>query len=69
MNLMYQITALQAIELRTLTYDDSSYYYPVQDVNDDWFISEIEVTMSDIPWVKELEPSNFEPKLIVLPTP
>jgi hypothetical protein len=64
---MYKITEQQANELRNLTFDDSSYYYPIQDVNNDWFISEIEVTKSDISWVKELQPFNFEPKIIELP--
>ena len=65
--MMYKITEQQANELRNLTFDDSSYYYPIQDVNDDWFISEIEVIKSDISWVKELQPFNFEPKIIDLP--
>ena len=65
--MMYKITEQQANELRNLTFDDSSYYYPIQDVNDEWFISEIEVTKSNIAWVKELQPSSFEPKIIDLP--
>jgi hypothetical protein len=67
MSIMYKITKQQANELRNLTFDDSSYYYPIQDVNNDWFISETEVNKSNIAWVKELQPSNFEPKIIELP--
>lgn len=65
--MMYKITEQQANELRNLTFDDSSYYYPIQDVNNDWFISEIEVSQSNIDWVKSLVPFNFEPKIIELP--
>jgi hypothetical protein len=67
MNEMYKLTEEQANELRGLQYASNCYFNPIQDVNDEWFICEIEVNKSNIAWVKELQPSSFEPKIIDLP--
>ncbi len=47
-----------------------SRYHAIQDVNDNWFITELQVMQTiedEFLWVKELELIDFEPKIIELP--
>jgi hypothetical protein len=48
----------------------NSHYHAIQDVNDDWFITELQVMQTiedEFLWVKDIDLIEFEPKLIDLP--
>ena len=54
---MIEITAELAIQLQGQLYTENSFYYPKQDLNDNWVISvpEIEQTTTlEFIWVKDL---------------
>ena len=59
---MIQLTTQQKDLLVGQLYDDSSYFNPIQDINDNWFISEIEQQYSSLEWLKALSTSEFIPK-------
>lgn len=59
---MIQLTTQQKDLLIGQLYDDSSYFNPIQDIDDNWFISEIEQQQSSIEWLKSLNTSEFIPK-------
>ena len=59
---MIQLTTEQKDLLIGQLYDDSSYFNPIQDINDNWFISEIEQKQSSLEWLKALSTSTFTPK-------
>ena len=59
------LTELQKDELVGQLYAPSSYYNPIQDINDNWIISveEMEQTITlEFMWVKELPLILYEPK-------
>ena len=59
------LTELQKDELVGQLYAPRSYYYPIQDLNDNWVISvpEIEQTTTlEFIWVKDLPLILFTPK-------
>ena len=60
---MIQLTTQQKDLVIGQMYNDSSYFNPIQDINDNWFISEIEQQQSSIEWLKALNTSEFIPKL------
>jgi predicted DNA-binding transcriptional regulator len=63
------LTELQKDELVGQLYAPSSYYNPIQDLNDNWVISveEIEQTItSEFIWVKDLPLILYIPKEIIL---
>jgi len=64
---MIQLTTQQKDLLIGQMFADSSYFNPVQDINDNWFISEIEQQQSSIEWLKALSISTFIPKPQVNP--
>ncbi len=50
-------------------YTDNMYFNPVQDEDDNWFISIEEVnqcTNDEFLWIKNLPLINYKPKIIVL---
>ena len=60
---MYKLTIAQKDLLIGVTYDGKQFFNPVQDVNNDWFISEDEVfgcTNTDCFWVRRLVYSEYE---------
>ena len=59
---MIQLTTQQKNLLIGQKYDDSCYFNPIQDINDNWFISEIEQQNSSLEWLKALSTSEFIPK-------
>lgn len=59
---MIQLTTQQKDLLIGQLYDDSSYFNPIQDINDNWFISEIEQQQCSLEWLKALSTSEFIPK-------
>jgi hypothetical protein len=60
---MIQLTTQQKDLLIGQMFDDSSYFNPIQDINDNWFISEIEQQQSSLEWLKALSTSEYVPKL------
>jgi hypothetical protein len=63
---MIKITIIQMQSLIGKAFDEICYFNPVQDVNGDWFISIEEVnncTNPNFQWVKELNESEFIPKI------
>ena len=59
---MIQLTTQQKDLLVGQMFDDSSYFNPIQDINNNWFISEIEQQYSSLNWLKALSTSEYVPK-------
>lgn len=60
---MVKITEEQAIEITNQEYSPGSLFNPVQDINGDWFVSEIERGLGSelFPWLTGLEAVDFIP--------
>ena len=56
------LTTDQKDSLLGQTYDGVCYFNPIQDLNDNWIISEQEVNQSSIQWVKDLPLTEYQPK-------
>jgi hypothetical protein len=59
------LTELQKDELIGVLYASDSYFNPIQDINDNWIISQEEINNNEnqlVTWVKDLPLINFEPK-------
>lgn len=56
------ITTEQKDILVGQTYDGVCYFNPIQDLNDNWIISEQEVNQSSLQWLKDLPLSEYQPK-------
>lgn len=68
--IVYILTEQQKELLVGKEYIKDSYFNPIQDINDNWIISEYEVLTAeneDILWVKDLEQIEYEPKPIERP--
>jgi len=68
--IVYLLTEEQKNSLIGKRYFSNSYFNPIQDINDNWIISEYEVLNAqneDILWVKDLEQIEYEPKPIERP--
>jgi hypothetical protein len=68
--MVYLLTEEQKNSLIGKRYFSNSYFNPIQDINDNWIISEEEVLNAeneDILWVKDLEQIEYEPKPIERP--
>ncbi len=63
----YKLTEQQAVGISGQFFNDTTTFYPVQDINGDWFIFEGEagdfVTVEEFFWVKELTPSEYAPPI------
>jgi len=59
------LTELQKDELIGVLYAPDSYFNPIQDINDNWVISQEEMYNNEnelVAWVKDLPLIDFEPK-------
>jgi hypothetical protein len=68
--IVYILTEQQKELLVSKEYMIDSYFNPIQDINDNWIISEYEVLNAeneDILWVKDLDQIEYEPKPIERP--
>ena len=68
--IVYILTEQQKELLVGKEYIKDSYFNPIQDINDNWIISEEEVLTADnedILWVKDLQQIEYEPKPIERP--
>jgi hypothetical protein len=68
--IVYLLTEEQKNSLIGKLYFSNSYFNPIQDINDNWIISQEEVlnaTYEDVLWVKDLEQIEYEPKPIERP--
>ena len=64
------LTELQKDELVGVLYAPDSYFNPIQDINDNWVISQEEMYKNEnelVAWVKDLPLIDFEPKPSPLP--
>ena len=62
------LTLEQKNEIAGQLYAPDSYFYPIQDINNDWVISTQEMdecVVEEFMWVKDLPLIDYEPK----PTP
>jgi len=60
------LTQIQKDELEGQQYEPDSYFNPIQDINDNWIISQEEMNFCVNPnfiWVKNLPLIDYEPKL------
>lgn len=65
------LTELQKDELIGVLYAPDSYFNPIQDINDNWVISQEEMNNNEnqsVAWVKDLPLIDFEPKPYPIPT-
>ena len=68
--IVYLLTEEQKNSLIGKRYFSNSYFNPIQDINDNWIISEYEVLNAeneDILWVKDLQQIEYQPKPIERP--
>ena len=68
--IVYLLTEQQKELLVGKEYIKDSYFNPIQDINDNWIITEEEVLTAqneDVLWVKDLEQIEYEPKPIERP--
>jgi hypothetical protein len=56
------LTTEQKDQLIGQTYDGVCFFNPIQDLNNNWVISEQEVNQSSLQWVKDLSLSEYQPK-------
>lgn len=61
------LTEEQKDQLVGQTYDGVCFYNPIQDLNDNWIVSQEEINQSDLAWLKELTLEEFQPKPVVNP--
>ena len=65
---MIAIITLEQVEiLSNLTYNDGVKFNPIQDLNDNWIVSEDEINQSNLQWLKDLPLTEYEPKIIENP--
>jgi len=68
--IVYLLTETQKELLVGKEYIIDSYFNAIQDINDNWIISEEEVNLAayeDILWVKDLQQIEYQPKPIERP--
>jgi hypothetical protein len=68
--IVYLLTEQQKELLVGKEYIIDSYFNPIQDINDNWIISEEEVLTAqneDVLWVKDLQQIEYQPKPIERP--
>ena len=56
------LTTEQKDSLIGQTYDGVCYFNPIEDLNDNWIISEQEVNQSSLQWLKDLPLTEYLPK-------
>ena len=56
------LTIEQKNSLIGQTYDGVCYFNPIQDLNDNWVISEQEIAQSSLQWLKDLPLTEYFPK-------
>ena len=49
------------------TYDGVCFYNPIQDINNNWIISEEEINQTNLEWLKSLPLSEYLPKPVENP--
>jgi hypothetical protein len=59
--IVYLLTPQQADSLKGVEFMPDSYFNPIQDANENWVITEEEVSQTSIEWVKDLPQIEYEP--------
>lgn len=68
--IVYLLTEIQKDLLVGQLFDDDSYFNPIKDIDDNWIISDEEVSglnNQEFEWVKDLPQIEFNPKPIERP--
>ena len=63
--MVYLLTETQKDLLLDQLFDEDSYFNPIQDIEDNWIISEEEIsqcTNKEFEWIKDLPQIQFNPK-------
>ena len=58
---VYLLTTYQANSIKGVEFMPDSYFNPIQDANNNWIITEEEVSQTSIEWVKDLPQIEYEP--------
>lgn len=58
------ITQKQAEQLQGKLFNDSSYYFPTQDINGKWYVSEVERDESQYEWLKKKESTEVDESVL-----
>lgn len=69
-HLVAVLTEIQKDELVGLKWTNDTYFNPIQDINDNWVISEVEVNGNEntsVSWVNSLTLSEYQPKPVPPP--
>ena len=59
--IVYQLTQEQADSLIGVEFVPDNYFNPIQDADDNWIITEQEVSQCSIDWVKSLPQIEYNP--------
>ena len=62
MILMIKLTEYQKNIVSNVEFKEDSKFAPIQDVNNDWFVSKEEQEQCNLQWLKELPLSEYIPK-------
>lgn len=57
------LTTEQAESLKGVEFVTDNFFNPIQDLNDNWVISDEEQNQCDIQWLKDLPKSEYFPKI------
>jgi hypothetical protein len=63
--IVYLLTETQKELLLNQLFDEDSYFNPIQDIDNNWIISEEEIsqcTNKEFTWIKDLPQIEFNPK-------
>jgi hypothetical protein len=58
------ITENQAEQLQGNMFNDASYYFPTQDINGNWYVSEVERDESQYEWLKNKESTEVDESVL-----
>ncbi len=61
------LTTEQKDQLIGQTYDGVCFYNPIQDINNNWIISEEEINQTNLEWLKSLPLTEYQPKPMEIP--
>lgn len=59
-----KLTIEQKDSIVGTTFDGVQFFNPLQDINDVWVISEMEIHCCSLQWLKDLTLEVYEPKII-----
>lgn len=63
--MIVKLTIEQKDSLVGTKFDGVQFFNPIQDINDNWVVSEMEVNLCNLKWLKDLTLEVYEPKPII----